>query len=83
MSARPAKEPAAVPPEIQTRLEAAGLRRTLGTRAVLEAKAIELFRDLALPDPDNIGQRYPHQVSGGQLQRVMAAMAAAPSGVAR
>ncbi|QFG31779.1 ABC transporter ATP-binding protein [Pseudomonas umsongensis] len=47
----------------------------LGTRAVLEAKAIELFRDLALPDPDNIGQRYPHQVSGGQLQRVMAAMA--------
>ncbi|MHA3737214.1 ABC transporter ATP-binding protein [Pseudomonas sp. Eth.TT006] len=47
----------------------------LGTRAVLEAKAIELFRDLALPDPDHIGQRYPHQVSGGQLQRVMAAMA--------
>ncbi len=47
----------------------------LGTRATLEAKAIELFRDLALPDPDHIGQRYPHQVSGGQLQRVMAAMA--------
>lgn len=47
----------------------------LGSRAVLEAKAIELFRDLALPDPDYIGQRYPHQVSGGQLQRVMAAMA--------
>ncbi|MGP6424098.1 ABC transporter ATP-binding protein [Pseudomonas pharyngis] len=47
----------------------------LGTRAALEAKAIELFRDLALPDPDHIGQRYPHQVSGGQLQRVMAAMA--------
>lgn len=35
MSARPAKEPAAVPPEIQTRLEAAGLRRTLATRALL------------------------------------------------
>lgn len=47
----------------------------LGSRAVLEAKAIELFRDLALPDPERIGQRYPHQVSGGQLQRVMAAMA--------
>ena len=47
----------------------------LGTRAELEAKAIQLFRDLALPAPDNIGQRYPHQVSGGQLQRVMAAMA--------
>lgn len=35
MSTLPAKEPAAVPPEIQTRLEAAGLRRTLATRAVL------------------------------------------------
>ncbi|KPC25266.1 Oligopeptide/dipeptide ABC transporter [Pseudomonas syringae pv. cilantro] len=47
----------------------------LGSRAVLETKAIELFRDLALPNPDSIGQRYPYQVSGGQLQRVMAAMA--------
>ncbi|TFF13142.1 ABC transporter ATP-binding protein [Pseudomonas sp. BCA14] len=47
----------------------------LGTRAGLQAKAIELFRDLALPNPERIGQRYPHQVSGGQLQRVMAAMA--------
>lgn len=46
-----------------------------GTRAALEAKAIELFRSLALPDPEHIGARYPHQVSGGQLQRVMAAMA--------
>ncbi len=34
-----------------------------------------LFRELALPQPDSIGQRYPHQVSGGQLQRLMAAMA--------
>ncbi len=40
-----------------------------------EAKAVELFRALALPDPDTIGQRYPHQVSGGQLQRLSAAMA--------
>jgi len=47
----------------------------LGTRAELYAKAIGLFRDLALPGPERIGQRYPHQVSGGQLQRVMAAMA--------
>jgi Fur family ferric uptake transcriptional regulator len=35
MSTRPAKESVLVPPEIQTRLEAAGLRRTLATRAVL------------------------------------------------
>ncbi|RXT94708.1 ABC transporter [Pseudomonas syringae] len=47
----------------------------LGSRAELEAKAVELFRDLALPNPESIGRRYPHQVSGGQLQRVMAAMA--------
>jgi peptide/nickel transport system ATP-binding protein len=44
-------------------------------RAVAEAKAVELFRALALPDPERIGKRYPHQVSGGQLQRLMAAMA--------
>jgi peptide/nickel transport system ATP-binding protein len=42
-----------------------------------EAKrqAVDLFRRLQLPDPGNIGQRYPHQVSGGQLQRAMTAMA--------
>jgi peptide/nickel transport system ATP-binding protein len=45
------------------------------TRAQAQAKAVALFRELALPDPDNIGARYPHQVSGGQLQRLMAAMA--------
>jgi peptide/nickel transport system ATP-binding protein len=44
-------------------------------RPAAEAKAVALFRELALPDPDNIGRRYPHQVSGGQLQRLMAAMA--------
>ena len=30
-----------------------------------------------MPDPHNIGFRYPHQVSGGQLQRAMVAMAMA------
>lgn len=39
------------------------------------AKAIDLFRSLALPGPETIGNHYPHQVSGGQLQRLMAAMA--------
>lgn len=47
----------------------------LHARAEAEAKAIALFRALALPDPEHVGQRYPHQVSGGQLQRLMAAMA--------
>lgn len=38
-------------------------------------KAVELFHALSLPDPENIGDRFPHQVSGGQLQRLSAAMA--------
>ncbi|MDW4551222.1 ABC transporter ATP-binding protein [Defluviimonas sp. D31] len=45
------------------------------TREKALAKAARLYRDLELPDPENIGKRYPHQVSGGQLQRLMAAMA--------
>lgn len=44
-------------------------------RAQAEEKARTLFRALALPEPDTIGSRYPHQVSGGQLQRLSAAMA--------
>jgi peptide/nickel transport system ATP-binding protein len=44
-------------------------------RGEAERKAIALFRELALPEPEIIGRRYPHQVSGGQLQRLMAAMA--------
>ena len=38
-------------------------------------RSIEIFRQLDLPDPEHIGDRYPHQVSGGQLQRAMTAMA--------
>lgn len=40
-------------------------------------KAIDIYRLLLLPDPEHIGYRYPHQVSGGQLQRAMVAMALA------
>lgn len=43
-----------------------------------EARAKMLFRKLGLPNPDTIGNRYPHQVSGGQLQRCMTAMALCP-----
>ncbi|MBP6505311.1 MAG: ABC transporter ATP-binding protein [Rhodoferax sp.] len=38
-------------------------------------RAIDLYHRLRLPNPDEIGFRYPHQVSGGQLQRAMTAMA--------
>jgi len=46
----------------------------MGTEAA-GRRIVELFRDMQLPDPDTIGVRYPHQVSGGQLQRAMTAMA--------
>ena len=42
------------------------------------ADARQLYGALNLPDPGSIGERYPHQVSGGQLQRVMTAMAISP-----
>jgi len=41
--------------------------------------ALEIYQRLALPDPEALSQRYPHQVSGGQLQRLMAAMAMSSS----
>jgi len=47
----------------------------LRAKAESELDGMELYRRLRLPDPDNIGFRYPHQVSGGQLQRAMTAMA--------
>ncbi len=54
------------------------LHHRVMTRAEAEKRAIELFKKLGLPNPETIGNRYPHQVSGGQLQRVMTAMALCP-----
>ena len=45
------------------------------TQEAATKRAEELYHALELPDPLRIGNRYPHQVSGGQLQRLMAAMA--------
>ncbi len=56
----------------------ATLRHGLATQTEAEARAVVLFAKLGLPDPQNFGQRYPHQVSGGQLQRAMTAMALCP-----
>jgi peptide/nickel transport system ATP-binding protein len=47
------------------------------TKERAEKDAKELYRKIRLPNPDTIGFRYPHQVSGGQLQRAMTAMAMA------
>lgn len=44
-------------------------------RVESEEDAMQLYERLRLPSPREIGFRYPHQVSGGQLQRAMTAMA--------
>ena len=46
-------------------------------RVESQEDAMELYERLRLPNPREIGFRYPHQVSGGQLQRAMTAMAMA------
>ncbi len=53
----------------------ATIRHGLMTRSEARRRAVELFDILGLPDPGAFGNRYPHQVSGGQLQRAMTAMA--------
>ena len=47
------------------------------SRKAARARAIELFNQVGLPDPEGKLKSYPHQMSGGQSQRVMIAMAIA------
>ena len=61
---------------IRQHSEAPGVHGTM-SRSDSEQDAIELYEKLRLPNPEEIGFRYPHQVSGGQLQRAMTAMAMA------
>tara|TARA_Y100001970_G_scaffold293954_1_gene445029 strand:+ start:9095 stop:10720 length:1626 start_codon:yes stop_codon:yes gene_type:complete len=56
----------------------AARRAKLNSEEALKKDAVELYTSLQLPEPEIIGERYPHQVSGGQLQRVMTAMAMSP-----
>ena len=51
------------------------VRRGIMDRDKAVADSVDLYRRLQLPNPERIGDRYPHQVSGGQLQRAMTAMA--------
>ncbi|MGY6633222.1 MAG: ABC transporter ATP-binding protein [Alkalilacustris sp.] len=55
----------------------APVRHGVMTRAEAEADAADLYGRMRLPEPDRFGWRFPHQVSGGQLQRAMTAMAMA------
>ncbi len=48
------------------------------SREEAEKRAVVLFKKLGLPNPETFGNRYPHQVSGGQLQRAMTAKALCP-----
>jgi len=40
-----------------------------------KAQAVQLFQEVRLPNPAQMIDRYPHELSGGQLQRVMIAIA--------
>ena len=53
----------------------APVQHGVDNRANSAADGMELYLKLRLPNPEEIGFRYPHQVSGGQLQRAMTAMA--------
>ncbi len=53
----------------------APLHYRIQKRMEAQEDAMDLYERLRLPNPKEIGFRYPHQVSGGQLQRAMTAMA--------
>ncbi|MGB7270387.1 MAG: ABC transporter ATP-binding protein [Albidovulum sp.] len=54
------------------------LRTHLGmSKAEAKARSVELFAQVGIPDPEARLSAYPHQMSGGQCQRVMIAMAIA------
>jgi peptide/nickel transport system ATP-binding protein len=51
------------------------VRRGTMSRQEAVSAMVTLFKTLQLPDPERFGKKYPHQASGGQLQRAMLAMA--------
>lgn len=52
-------------------------RHTGASRDEAARQTVDLFRQMALPRPDQMVRAYPHQLSGGQRQRIMIAMALA------
>ncbi|MCW1410966.1 ABC transporter ATP-binding protein [Rhizobium sp. 1AS11] len=53
----------------------ASIKHGLMSKDEARKRALYLFGVLGLPNPETFGERFPHQVSGGQLQRAMTAMA--------
>src|SRR6056297_525975 len=64
--------------KIMEQVTEAAIKQGKFSRREAEKRAVDLFKKLGLPDPENIGDRFPHQVSGGQLQRCMTALALCP-----
>jgi peptide/nickel transport system ATP-binding protein len=60
---------------LMSQITEAPVRHGVMSRREAAEKAVRLFRTLGLPEPATFGERYPHQVSGGQLQRAMTVMA--------
>ncbi|MBB4195586.1 peptide/nickel transport system ATP-binding protein [Rhizobium aethiopicum] len=57
----------------------ASVKHGLMSKDEARKRALYLFRVLGLPNPETFGERFAHQVSGGQLQRAMTAMALCPN----
>jgi peptide/nickel transport system ATP-binding protein len=57
-------------------VEAILLHERIGRKAATE-RALALLEKVRIPDPSRIMRSYPHELSGGQCQRVMIAMAVA------
>jgi peptide/nickel transport system ATP-binding protein len=57
--------------------ETAGLLK-LRSRGEEKRRILEVFEEVGLPDPDQVYRAYPHELSGGMLQRVLIGLAVLP-----
>lgn len=53
------------------------IRHEICTPKLVKKEVLRLFSQVLLPDTEKIYKSYPHEISGGQMQRVMIAMAIA------